>query len=317
MNDPSQANRTLQQSYRAYLTRLRSLNYSHKTLAEYSYTLRRLVAWLERTCKLTAPAQLRKTHFEAWHRHVREFKTAKGYPIKPPTVNKHLAVTRSYLYYLAATGIVPKSLVDALPLVKEPVMLPGSTLPHAQVRRVLRKQETRTPEGYRMRTILELLYTSGIRARELLGLDVADIDLEYGTARVLGKGSKERMVPLGRTAHRYLETYIKAIRPFLVRDRGETALFLNARGARYSYSSLQIYIQRFMQQFHFDERVTAHTFRRSCATEMIRSGANVYHVKELLGHETLRTLNHYLKLTIADLKKTHERTHPRERDERS
>jgi site-specific recombinase XerD len=123
------------------------------------------------------------------------------------------------------------------------------------------------------------------------------------------------MVPIGHTAHRYLETYIKAIRPFLLRDRAEMALFLNARGVRYSYSSLQVYVQNFMRQFDFDERITAHTFRRSCATEMIRSGANVYHVKELLGHETLRTLHHYLKLTIADLKRTHEKCHPRERDE--
>lgn len=315
MPDPNQEDKTIPGTCRAYLSRLRSLNYSDKTIAEYTYTLRRLVTWLEQTGKATHPAQLCHAHFDAWHQHASDFKTAKGYPIKASTINKYLTIARSYIYYLAANGIVSKSLAEALPLVKQPSLLPGSTLPHAQVRRILRKQQTHSPEGYRMRTIFELLYTSGIRARELLGLDVTDIDLEYGTARVCGKGNKERMVPIGHTAHRYLETYIKAIRPFLVRDRAETALFLNARGARYSYSSLQIYVQTFMRQFGFDERVTAHTFRRSCATEMIRSGANVYHIKELLGHETLRTLQHYLKLTIVDLKRTHEKCHPRERDE--
>ena len=140
--------------------------------------------------------------------------------------------------------------------------------------------------------MLEVLYSTGIRVGELLGLNVTDVDLDNATAVVLGKGNKQRVVPIGKTALRLLESYLKAVRPFLLSRADEPALFLNHAGQRMPY----------------------HTFRRSCTTELIRAGANLYHVKELLGHEDLETLKHYTKLTIEDLKATHARCHPREQE---
>ena len=100
----------------------------------------------------------------------------------------------------------------------------------------------------------------------------------------------------------------------LLRDRAEKALFLGRDGRRLSYHSFRRIVISVAKQANLDEHVTAHTFRRSCTTELIRSGANMYHVKELLGHESLDTLKHYAKLTITDLKKTHEKYHPREKE---
>jgi len=133
--------------------------------------------------------------------------------------------------------------------------------------------------------------------------------------RVTGKGTKERVVPTGRTALRFLRGYIAGVRPGCLKDSSQTALFLNARGDRFSYRSVQHCIRRLRQKHGLEQHVTAHTFRRSCTTELIRSGANVYHVKELLGHESLRTLKPYTQLTITDLKRTHAKCHPREGDE--
>ena len=130
----------------------------------------------------------------------------------------------------------------------------------------------------------------------------------------MGKGRKERIVPVGKTALRYLESYVKAVRPFLVRGKTDNALFLTAEGERLPYRRLLKIVHKYTDNMDLNVTVTPHTFRRSCTTELIRGNANIYHVKELLGHESLDTLKHYAKLNITDLKKTHARCHPREKD---
>jgi len=108
--------------------------------------------------------------------------------------------------------------------------------------------------------------------------------------------------------------HLRAVRPFLAKNSDSRAVFLNGCGRRWHQSSIRVAIRRYASLAGFELRVTPHTFRRSCATEMIKSGANIYHVKELLGHETLETLKHYAKLNITDLRKTIAKHHPRERD---
>lgn len=298
-----------------YLERLTSLNYSPRSVQEEGYTLKRFGRWLEQNCQCVRPDSIRRQHLDGWQKHLCASVNAKGLPIAARTVNKHLTFTRSFLVYLAVRGCVTRGLVDVLERLRESQVLPRGVLTHAQVRRLMDGVDTSTPEGYRNRTILELLYTSGIRARELTGLAVGDLDLDQGTARVLGKGRKERVVPVGKTALRFLRGYITSVRPFLLRDQGMRALFVNAHGDRFSYRSLQHLFGKLHIPPDLKQRVTAHTFRRSCTTELIRGGANVYHVKDLLGHESLRTLKPYTQLTIMDLKKTHGKCHPRERDE--
>jgi integrase/recombinase XerD len=219
------------------------------------------------------------------------------------------------LRYLAGRGLISTALAEAPVYVKEPKLLPSSVLNHAQVKQVLKGVDTTNAAGYRDRAMLELAYSSGLRAGELLGLNVADVNLTEATAIVLGKGEKQRVVPIGKTAVRLVESYVRAVRPFLVRDPQETALFLDRNGQRLPYHRFLQMVHRYADKHELDVRVTPHTFRRSCTTELIRGGANLYHVKELLGHETLDTLKHYVKLTIDDLKKTHEKCHPRERGE--
>ena len=115
---------------------------------------------------------------------------------------------------------MPIGLPSSLQCVKAPSLLPQSALTHAQTRRFLATVRTGTPEGYRNRAMFELLYSSGLRAAELLGLDVGDVDLVHATAIVTGKGNKQRVVPIGRTSLRCLETYLKAVRPFMPLNSG-------------------------------------------------------------------------------------------------
>jgi integrase/recombinase XerD len=306
---------TLRDLLGAFLDHERDRRFSRCTLRNHRCILTAFVDWLEAGQRVTEPGHLRKAHLDAWLRHLNAHRTAKGLPLKAQSLNLHVIAARGFLDHAAARGFLPVGLPPALQCVKAPQLLPQSALTHGQTRRLLAKVRTGTPEGYRNRAMLELLYSSGLRAAELLGLDLGDVDFDHATALVTGKGAKQRVVPIGRTALRCLETYLKAVRPFLVRDPQERAVFLDRQGRRLCYSAFAQIVRACADRAAPDNvHVTAHTFRRSCATELLRGGANMYHVKELLGHESLNTLKYYAKLTITDLKKTHEKCHPRERD---
>ena len=276
--------------------------------------LRTFLCWLSIHHGVRTADGLRRKHMHAYQTHLSAYRTAAGTPLKPGSINNRVKAVRSFAAFLKDRGYLAADLKEELLYVKEPEMLPTNVLEHARIRKLLRAIDTTGPAGCRDRTILELLYSTGIRAGELIGLTLDALDLRNATLRVRGKGNKERMVPVGATALRYLESYIKAIRPFGPGSRTTGALFLNRLGKPLKWQSLNRIVHKHCAAI--DPRITAHTFRRSCTTELVRNNANLYHVKDLLGHESMDTLRPYTKLTILDLKKTHAKCHPREKDEK-
>lgn len=298
-----------------YIDHLRSLNYSPRTLDQVRLRLNNFSKWFKATLHIEYANALCLEDLKRWHTHAAAAKNVKGHPAKATSINRNISVIRGFITYLSDNNYIQPRFLKALPRLKEPRPLPGSVLPHARVMRLLSSIATDTSYGYRDRAICELLYSSGIRSFEILKLNVTDIDFKNKTAFICGKGGKERIVPIGKTALRYLESYVTGIRPFIIKDTNETALFVNKRGCRLNYDNFRVIIRNAVRQSGLEEYISPYTFRRSCTTELIRSGANMYHVKELLGHESLETLKHYAKLTITDLKKTHKKCHPRERED--
>ena len=309
--------KTLRQWLDSHLEYGRALHQSQFTLRARRYHGRNFLDWLESHCDVRTTDRLRREHLESWIKHLAGLTTSQGLPLKPRSTNKLISSARAFLDYLTERQIIPPALLAGLVYVKEPSLLPTSVLTHAQVKAMLQAIPTTDAVGWRDRAMLELFYSTGIRARELLGLNVADVDFKNATAIVFGKGQKERVVPIGRTALRLLESYLRGVRPFLLKNPQEPALFLNRRGQRLPYQVLLRQVHIHAGRIGVDMSVTPHTFRRSCATEMIRAGANLYHVKDLLGHETLDTLRHYAKLNVDDLRKTLARCHPRERGDQA
>lgn len=305
--------KTLRDHLHDYLEWRRSLMISQSTIEANKKNIMYFIRWSERVYQVRFAEQIKKDHLYEWHKFLVSKTNKEGHLLKSGTINNRQTILRGWLKYMASHGYVPRDFPDEIRYVKKPLLLPGSVLTHAQVRRILKKIPTNTALGYRDRALLELLYTSGIRSGEVLGLNVEDINFKHRTVLVTGKGNKQRVVPIGKTALRHLESYMIGIRPYLLKDPGERALFLSYKGLRLSYPGLLRCIHTHSQREGFKD-VTPHTFRRSCTTELIRGGANMYHVKELLGHESLDTLKHYVKLTINDLKKTHQKCHPREKD---
>lgn len=291
---------------------MKSLNLSPATIRGHHYGILRFIDFLKNHGVKTA-VEMRKSHLYAFQKYAGNLKSYKGLPIKASSINGLLVSAKSFLSFLADRGHIIKSL-DVLQYVKVPQRLPGGVLPHAKIKKLIRKTDTSNPIGYRDRTIFELMYSSGIRAGELVALKVDNIDFENATVRVFGKGRKERLVPLGKTAFRTLETYVKAVRPFLLTQGRIDALFLNTKGAALHYRRLLEMVHKRSRDAGIKNNVTPHTFRRSCTTELVRGGANLYHVKDILGHVDLQTLKHYAKLNVSDLRKTLAKCHPREKD---
>lgn len=304
---------TLRLQLDEYLAYARSLRRSPVHLRMLRYSVLRTLLWLEERHGVTAANQLAVSHVTAWIAVVAARRTTKGVPVKQCTVAKQLDADRTFFSWLEQAGILPSAIPAALPRVKLPDFLPSSVLAHGQMIRLLERIDVADPAGYQLRAMLELLYSSGVRIAELLGMDLDAVDLGNAMTRVHGKGDKWRIVPLGRTAVRFLEGYLKGIRPLRLREPEERAIWLGRDGHRLAYHVFRRQLEALTRDAGMPVTVTAHTFRRSCATELVRGGANLWHVKDLLGHENLETLKHYTRLTIVDLKKTHTRCHPRER----
>ncbi len=298
--------------------RYRGLKSSPHTIARIKTALTIFLDFMADEHRVHTPEALRMEHLHSFQSHLSTRLTKSGLPMKPRTINSIVKGVRPFLEMLYEYGYLRRSIARHLHYVKVPDLLPVSVLTHAQVKALMRKIDTTTPVGIRDRAAIELLYSSGIRIGELEALTLQDVDLDRGVARVIGKGRKERYVPIGKTALRWLSSYIRGVRPFqarIARSKEPTdAVFLNANGDPLHQHSLRDRVRNYGRQLGLEIPITPHTFRRSCTSEMIKSNANLYHVKQLLGHKSFETLNHYARLNIADLRKTHARCHPREKD---
>lgn len=309
-------NKTLLYWIEKYLEQLRHRLYSKRTLEGVTGRLKNFACWMSQNVGVTTLDFLQAEHLRKWNNHILGIVNQKGLPCNPSSIYNHMMTVRVWLRYLIEQALIHPGLGNVIQMIRLPDHLSNSVLTHAQARKLLSSIRTDSPVGYCCRAIIEIMYSSGLRAGEIRALKLSDVNYDQKTLLVTGKRNKQRIVPVGRTAMRHLETYIKAIRPFYAgAGKDNNALFLSLKGYPLKRSTLSQWIHDTVASIKTDVHVTAHTFRRSCATELIRNGANMYHVKELLGHEDLDSMKHYVRLTIMDLKKTHEKCHPREKDE--
>ena len=289
-------------------------NYSPKSIHDYLWSLGKFFAFLEEYGVENAhdvTAELVRD-YRAW-RH--RYRNRYGRPDTPRAQNNHLAVVKVFFRYLHGEGLIPSDPAKGLEYVKEPKTLPHVTLNNREMKKLLRQCDTNTVLGYRDRAMIELLYSTGVRRSELINLKPDDINVEEGIVRVnAGKGNKDRVVPLGRIACRYVDTYIKGIRPLIFKARDNAYLFVSKKGGRLERSAIARITDLYAARAKLGKKISPHTFRRSCATEMIRNRAQLYHVKEMLGHESIESVKLYCNLSIVDLKDAHRKYHPREHD---
>jgi integrase/recombinase XerD len=232
---------------------------------------------------------------------------------KPSTRARKAAAIRSFYQRGILTGLVQSDPTRHLPGQRLESRLPR-TLTIQEVERLLAGPKA-GPRGLRDRALLETLYGAGLRASEVLALRLQDIDFDVGFVRTIGKGDKERVVPLGRKALEALRAYNQRGRPFLGKPGTLKApeLFLNDRGRRLSRQGLHLIIKAYAELAGLPDDVSAHTLRHSFATHLLEGGADLRAVQEMLGHADLSTTQIYTHVTATHLQEIYREAHPRAR----
>lgn len=226
------------------------------------------------------------------------------------TVSRSLASIRSFFKFLNREGKIsldPAAELDSPKVVKK---LP-SVLSLEQVELLLYRPDALSPGGIRDRAMFEVLYATGIRVTELVTLNISDVNIEAGFVRCLGKGSKERIVPLGSVAIKALNVYLTSARPRLVRSREVRSLFVNHHGRQLTRQGFWKLLKKYAREAGIEVNITPHTLRHSFATHLLENGADLRAVQEMLGHADISTTQIYTHVTKSRLREIYDKAHPR------
>jgi len=300
-----------------YLNHLRVLNRSAHEIKNTKYYLRVFIRYLN-DCHVNHTIQEITYDIVRDYQEDLSFKISRfGTPWKVKSQNSALSALRSFFKWLIREDYIISDPTIKIERAKEPEPLPRHILEESEIKKILKQPDTQTPLGYRDRVILEILYSTGIRKGELENLKLEDMDLKDGFLRIeQGKNKKDRVVPLGKIASNMLHNYIVSIRSEIPKgkhkDNDTGYLFLNQRGNKLHHDTVWKIVTHYAKQAGIRKKVTPHSFRHTCATHMVRHGAHIRHLQEMLGHASIETTQIYTRVTINDLKKVHARYHPRE-----
>jgi integrase/recombinase XerD len=293
--------------------------FSPRTIRTYGNDLRAFVKWvvqqgLSDTQELTAPL------LESYQMHILLRRSQAKIYSQPRTLtaqtrNRILAQLRTFFRYLKKSGKLSHNPTADLERAREPQKLPKAVLTVPEVERLLAAVSTDSARGLRDLAALEVLYGTGIRSQEFLGLCLADLRLEEALLHILGKGSKERVVPLGPTAAQAVRVYLERGRPALMRKKRHNQVFVSAQhGGPLSSLEFSKVLKDYAKQTGLKKNLTCHLFRHSVATHLLQRGADLRAIQAMLGHAKLDTTAIYTRVDISDLQKTLLRCHPREAD---
>jgi integrase/recombinase XerD len=297
-----------------YLKSLKVRNFSERTIREAGWRLSKFLEYLAGR-SIGEPQSITREVISSYQVELYEKINRSGKPNTVSYQNGMLSTVKQFTRYLKEHDYIVSDPARDIPYSKVPKSLPRGVLSPSEARKVLHQADTSSVIGYRDRVILEVLYSTGIRKEELGGFKLSDVDYTDGFLRVeSGKGEKDRIVPLGRIACRYLENYIKSVRPELIKDPHEKRLFLTSRGKPFSKNVVWELVKKYAKKARLHKNVSPHTFRHTCATAMLKNKANIRAVQELLGHSSLNSTQVYTHLSITDLKEVHAQCHPREKD---
>lgn len=292
-----------------YIEDLKRRNYSLATIKGYDYQLRLFAEYLEaRRIKLH---DITLDTILDYQKKINKSKLAKGKSLSENyLISKILVVKRLFLFLYENQKILINPF-DGLPQMKMTKSLPKDIMTPGEVNKLLAAPKTETLCGFRDRCIMEVLYSTAIRPGSLAALTIHDPDLRNGLLRVQKtKSRREQIVPLSKVACNYIKEYLRIVRPKL-NKKNLDILFLTPQGAAFTTHSLAVMMRRYVRATNIRDCISTYSWRRTCATEMLRGGSSVVHVAELLSHANLATTQIYLRLAPTDLKEALAR-HPRE-----
>lgn len=265
-------------------------------------------------------------------RYLMEHRLSMGAPVPPHTIRSFLAslkrealaassiarllsAMRGWYRFLIRENLVETSPLRDMTAVRRPVRLP-KTLTHQEMTALLELPARDRVEDQRDRVMLELLYAAGLRVSELVGLSLSQIDMQLGCVRVVGKGAKERVVPIGQTAVKMLVDYVEHVRPVLLKGRSSRVLFISRRGRGLTRQAFWKLLLRRARRAGICKSISPHMLRHSFATHLLEGGADLRVVQSMLGHADIATTQIYTHVESSRLRHIHRRYFPRQRGQR-
>ena len=289
-------------------------NFSPRSIEGYLSEVKAFLGWLD-AVGVASLAALTRDHVEDYRAFLAET-TYRGRRLAVSTQAHRLGTLKTFTRFLAHERFIPFDPSAGVDLPRVPQTLPRTVLSELEAERVVECATGVGPVEIRNRAMLEVLYCTGIRNQELRELKLGDVQLERAELIVArGKGSKPRALPLGEDAIAWLKEYLLRARPYLVCAAAQRVLFLSYRGNALTRAAVAKIVRGQACRSGLKKPVTPHVLRRSCATHMLRHGAGLRQVQELLGHASPQTTERYTRLEITDLRRALQRCHPRERKE--
>ena len=293
-----------------YLEWLEIKNYAARTVENREVYLAFFIQWCEQRSVLY-PQEVTKPILERYQRHLFHMRRADGRALSFRAQHSRLVPVRAYFKWLTRQNVLLYNPASELDLPKLEHRLPRHVLTLEEAEVVLNLPNVQDVLGVRDRALLETFYSTGMRRSELMGLDVFDADLERGTLFIrLGKGKKDRMVPVGERAAAWIDKYLYESRPQLVAGLDEGALFLTSLGERFTPNRLSQLVRNYIKHADLGKTGSCHVFRHTAATLMLEGGADIRYIQALLGHAELNTTQIYTQVSIRKLQDVHRATHP-------
>jgi len=279
-------------------------NLSDNTVASYKNDLTSFVRFLE-TFNITDPSEIKYQNIASF------FKNLNEIGLTSTSAKRYYSSLRGFFKYLFLNRYITSNPIERLTPPKLSKNLP-SVLSVNEVEEILSKPDVENKLGLRDKALLETLYACGIRVSEMINLQLSDLFLQEEIIRVFGKGSKERIVPIGSSAINWITEYLKRSRPLLEKKmKSENYLFLNNRGTKLSRMGAWKIVDRYVKDAGINKEVHPHTFRHSFATHLLEGGADLRAVQEMLGHADISTTQIYTHIDREFIKQVHKEFHPR------
>lgn len=294
----------------AYLEDRTINNYAAESNRRHDSNLRKFIVWCDER-GLNDPRAITRPILERYKKHLYYARKANGEPLSFNGQATLLSSVKTWFKWLTRENHLLYNPASELVLPRRPKHLPRSLLSLEDIDALLTTPDITEVEGLRDRAVLEVLYSCGLRRQELATLCLQDVDLRRRTVFVReGKGGRDRLLPIGDSASAWLGKYLADGRPMLLRDVGESRVFISDYGEPYDGSGIGRLVKRVMKRAGIEVEGSAHLFRHAMATHMLENGADIRFIQAMLGHEDLRSTQVYTRVSVEKLREIHRATHP-------
>ncbi len=294
--------------YKIYLRTEKNL--SDNTISSYSFDINKLFSFAREEKKINNITEIKEDTILSFLNHIQSTESKEENLLSEKSISRYISSFRNFFKFLENEGLISANPTENIESPKISRKLPDF-LSYVEVEMLLNKPDVSKKIGLRDKAILEIMYSSGLRVSEVINLELNNINFDESFLNVFGKGSKERIIPIGKIALKWLGKYILEGRPYFANNKSKYFVFLNTKGYKMSRMAIWLIVDKYAKLANIKKKVHPHTLRHTFATHLLEGGADIRVIQELLGHSDISTTQIYTHITKDYLIEVHKTFHPR------